>query len=133
MNIPRAAVATILLCLVCGTASAQEAKVTPLMTKELADIRGKEALMITVEYGPGQASAPHRHNAHTFVYVLEGSVVMQVEGGKAVTLSPGQTFYEAPDDVHTVSRNASTSKPARFLVMFVKMKGAPVTVPAGGQ
>jgi quercetin dioxygenase-like cupin family protein len=86
--------------------------------------------MITVEYAPGQASASHRHDAHTFVYVLEGSVVMQVKGGQPVTLTPGQTFYESPDDVHVVSRNASPTKPARFLVLFVKNKGAPVTVPA---
>jgi quercetin dioxygenase-like cupin family protein len=130
VNIPTAAAMAILLCLLGGTVSAQEAKVTPLMRKELTDLPGKEALMITVEYGPGQSSAPHRHNAHTFVYVLEGSVVMQVKGGKEVTLTPGQSFYEGPDDVHVVSRNASSIRPARFLVMFVKDKGAAVTVPA---
>jgi quercetin dioxygenase-like cupin family protein len=133
VHLPRAATAAILLCLLGRTMSAQGARVTPLMTRELADLPGKQALMITVEYGPGQASAPHRHNAHTFVYVLEGSVVMQVKGGQAVTLSPGQTFYEGPDDVHTVSRNASAIKPARLLVIFVKEKDAPVTVPAQGQ
>jgi quercetin dioxygenase-like cupin family protein len=100
------------------------------MTKELAGLPGKETLMITVQYGPGQSSTVHRHNAHTFVYVLEGSVVMQVKGGEQVTLSPGQPFYEGPDDIHTVSRNASTTRPAKFLVLFVKNKGAPVTVPA---
>jgi quercetin dioxygenase-like cupin family protein len=129
VNLLRAASAISLLALLAGRLSAQEAVVTPLMTKELADIPGKEALVITVEYAPGQSSAAHRHNAHTFVYVLEGSVVMQVKGGKEVTLSPGQTFYEAPEDVHVVSRNASTTKPAKFLVVFVKGKGAPVTVP----
>jgi quercetin dioxygenase-like cupin family protein len=133
VNIPMAAAAAVLLCLLGGRVSAQEAKVTPLMTKELRDLPGKEALMITVEYGPGQSSAPHRHNAHTFVYVLEGSVVMQVKGGKEVTLTPGQSFYEGPDDVHVVSRNASSTKPARFLVMFVKDKGAAVTVPAAAE
>lgn len=86
--------------------------------------------MITVEYAPGGLSAEHRHNAHAFVYVLEGAVVMQVKGGKEVTLGPGQTFYESPEDVHTVSRNASTTKPAKFLVFFVKEKGAPLTIPA---
>jgi quercetin dioxygenase-like cupin family protein len=113
-----------------AAAAAQEAKVTPLMTKELSGIPGKEGTMVTVEYPPGGSSAEHRHNAHTFVYVLEGAVVMQVKGGKEVTLGPGQTFYESPEDVHVVSRNASTTKPARFLVFFVKEKGAPATVPA---
>ena len=118
------------LCLISGTLMAQEAKVTPLMSKVLTDISGKEGLMITVEYPPGGSDPIHRHNAHAFVYVLEGSVVMQVKGGKEVTLGPGQTFYESPEDVHTVSRNASTTKPAKFLVFFVKQKGAPITVPA---
>jgi quercetin dioxygenase-like cupin family protein len=130
MNISRAALATVLLCPFGGRLVAQEAKVTPLMTKELADIPGREALMVTVQYAPGQSSAVHRHNAHTFVYVLEGSVMMQVKGGAPVTLTPGQTFYEGPDDIHVVSRNASTTKPAKFLVLFVKMKGAPVSLPA---
>jgi quercetin dioxygenase-like cupin family protein len=100
------------------------------MTKELPDIPGREALMVTVQYAPGQSSAVHRHNAHTFVYVLEGSVMMQVKGGAPVTLTPGQTFYEGPEDIHVVSRNASTTRPAKFLVLFVKMKGAPVSLPA---
>jgi quercetin dioxygenase-like cupin family protein len=113
-----------------GRLIAQEAVVTPLMTKALADIPGKEALMITVEYPPGSSDAIHRHNAHAFVYVLEGSIVMQVKGGKQVTLTPGQTFYEGPDDVHVVGRNASTTKPAKFLVLLVKKEGAPVLVPA---
>lgn len=108
---------------------AQNPKVTPLMAKELAGLAGKEAVMLTVEYAPGASSSKHRHNAHTFVYVLEGSIVMQVEGGKETTLGPGQTFYESPDDVHTVSKNASNSQPARFLVFFVKDKGAPASTP----
>jgi len=111
-------------------AAPQGAKVTPLMSKDLVGIAGKEATMLTVEYAPGQSSASHRHNAQVFVYVLEGSVVMQVKGGQEVTLGPGQTFYESPDDVHSVSRNASDTKPAKFLVFFVKQKGAPSTVPA---
>jgi quercetin dioxygenase-like cupin family protein len=119
----------LVLCLAAG-ATAQEAKVTPLMTKDLTGTPGNEATMLTVEYPPGGSSAEHRHNAHTFVYVLEGSVVMQVKGGKEVTLGPGQTFYESPEDIHTVSRNASTTKPAKFLVFFVKQKGAPATAPA---
>jgi quercetin dioxygenase-like cupin family protein len=95
----------------------------------LAGLPGKEGVMLTVEYPPGASSTTHRHNANTFVYVLEGSIVMQVEGGKEVTLGPGQTFYESPDDVHVVSKNASNSQPAKFLVFFVKDKGAPSLVP----
>ncbi len=124
----------ILLCLAAAALAAvvpgSDTKVTPLMTKDLTGIAGKESTMLTVEYAPGASSTAHRHNAHTFVYVLEGSVVMQVKGGKEVTLGPGQTFYESPDDIHSVSRNASTTKPAKFLVFFVKDKGAPATVPA---
>jgi quercetin dioxygenase-like cupin family protein len=118
------------LCLAVFGAMAQNTKVTPLMAKDLVGIAGKEANVVTVEYAPGASSAEHRHNAHTFVYVLEGSVVMQVKGGNPVTLGPGQTFYESPDDVHTVSKNASATAPAKFLVFFVKEKGAPATVPA---
>src|SRR5258705_11969933 len=120
----------VLICLIAGTLMAQEAKVAPLMSKDLTDIPGKEGLMITVEYPPGGSDPIHRHNAHAFVYVLEGSVVMQVKGGKEVTLSPGQTFYEGPNDVHVVGRNASSSRPAKFVVFFIKDKGAPVLVPA---
>jgi|SRR5579859_5173461 len=118
------------LCMAATAMAADDAKVTPLMSKDLTGIAGKEASMLTVEYAPGAASAEHRHNAHTFVYVLEGSVVMQVKGGQEVTLGPGQTFYESPDDIHTVSKNASSTKPAKFLVFFVKDKAAPPTVPA---
>lgn len=103
--------------------------VTPLMTKDLANIPGKEALMITVDYPPGGADPVHRHDAHAFVYVLEGSIVMGVKGGKEVTLTPGQTFYEGPNDIHTVGRNASTTKPAKFLVTLIKEKGAPAVLP----
>ena len=130
MNISRAAVVVVLLSAFGGRLIAQEAVVTPLMTKELADMPGKEALMITVEYPPGSSDPAHRHNAHAFVYVLEGSVVMQGKGGKQVTLTPGQTFYEGPDDVHVVGRNASTTKPARFLVLLLKEQGTPALVPA---
>lgn len=119
-----------LLCLVTSTAMAQEAKVTSLMSKALAENPGKEVLMITVEYPPGSVDPIHRHNAQAFVYVLEGSIVMQVRGGKEVTLTPGQTFYEGPDDVHVVGRNASATEPAKFLVVLIKDKGAPVLVPA---
>ena len=121
--------ALILLCSMTGTAMAQEAKVTSLMSKDLAEYPGKEALMIVVEHVPGGSSSIHRHNAHAFVYVLEGSVVMQLKGEKQITLTPGQTFYEGPDDVHLVDRNASTIKPAKFLVFLIKNKGAPALVP----
>jgi quercetin dioxygenase-like cupin family protein len=123
-------VALILLCLMTGTAMAQEPKVTPLMSKDLAETPGREVLVITVEHAPGGSSHVHRHNAHAFVYVLEGSVVMQLKGGQQVTLTPGQTFYEGPDDVHVVDRNASSTQPAKFLVFMIKNKGAPALVPA---
>jgi quercetin dioxygenase-like cupin family protein len=113
-----------------GALVAHEPKVTEVLSKELTDIPGKEGLMLTVEYPPGGSDPIHRHNAHAFVYVLEGSVVMQVRGGKETILTPGQTFYEGPDDVHVVGRNASQTKPAKFLVFLVKDKGAPVLVPA---
>ena len=123
-------VALALLCLMTGTAMAQETKVTSLMSKDLPESPGKEMLMILVEHPPGGASPVHRHNAHAMVYVLEGSVVMQVKGGKQVTLTPGQSFYEAPDDIHVIDRNASTTKPAKFMVVLIKEKGAPALVPA---
>ena len=120
----------ILICLIAVTLEPKDAIVTPLMSKDLPDFPGKEGLMITVEYPPGGSDPIHRHNAHAFVYVLEGSIVMQVRGGKEVTLTPGQTFYEGHSDVHIVGRNASQSKPAKFLVFLVKDKGAPVLIPA---
>ncbi len=112
------------------TLEPKEARVMPLLSKDLTDLPGKEGLMITVEYPPGSSDPIHRHNAHAFVYVLEGSIVMQVRGGKEVTLTPGQTFYEGPSDVHIVGRNASQTKPAKFVVFLIKDKGAPVLVPA---
>ena len=120
----------LLVCLITGTLRAQEAKATDLMSKDLTDLPGKQGQMLIVEYPPGGSDPIHRHNAHVFVYVLEGSVVMQVKGGKEITLTPGQSFYEGPDDVHVVSRNASNAKPAKFVVFFVKNKGTPVVVPA---
>jgi quercetin dioxygenase-like cupin family protein len=122
-------VAALLLCTAAGRLTAQQAAVTQLMTKELADLPGKEALMLTVVYPPGGADPIHRHNAHAFIYVLEGSAVMQLKGGKQVTLTSGQTFYEGPDDVHVVGRSASSTMPAKLLVLLVKNKGAPVLVP----
>jgi quercetin dioxygenase-like cupin family protein len=130
LNTRMAGLVAALLCMVGRPLIAQQAKVAPLMTKELADVPGKEALMITVEYPPGGADPIHRHNAHAFVYVLEGSIVMQVKGGKPVTVTAGQTFYEGPDDIHVVGRSASSTKPAKLLVLLVKNKGAPVLVPA---
>lgn len=107
-----------------------QAKATPLLTRDLMGIPGKEGVMLTVEYAPGQASASHRHNASAFVYVLEGSVVMQVKGGKPMTLGVGDTFFETPEDVHVVSKNASDTKPAKILVFLVKEKGASASIPA---
>ncbi|HWR16793.1 MAG TPA: cupin domain-containing protein [Terriglobales bacterium] len=116
--------------LTAATLVAQEAKVTTLMSKDLKESPGKQGLMLMIEYPPGSTDPVHRHNAHGFIYVLEGSIVMQVRGGQEVTLTRGQTFYEGPDDVHVVGRNASKTKPARFVVFFVKDKDAPVLVPA---
>jgi quercetin dioxygenase-like cupin family protein len=130
MKIVVVKIVLVLLCLMSATLAAQEAKVAPLMSKDLTECPGKEGVMITVEYPPGHSDEVHRHNAYTFVYVLEGSVVMQVRGGKEVTVTPGQTFYEGPDDVHVVGRNASKTKPAKFVVFFVQNKGAQLTVPA---
>ena len=115
--------------LIAGALFAQDAQVTPLMSKDLPECPGKEGLMITVVYPPGASDPIHRHNAHAFVYVLEGTVVMQVKGGKEYTLTPGQSFYEGPNDIHVVGRNASTTKPAKFLVLLVKNKDAPVLIP----
>ena len=122
-------VVLVLLCLVTGTAVAQQAKVTSLISKDIPGNPGKEMLMITVEHAPGGSSPIHRHNAQAMIYVLEGSVVEQVKGGEQVTLTPGQTFYEGPDDVHVVDRNASSTKPAKFLVVLIKDKGAPALLP----
>jgi quercetin dioxygenase-like cupin family protein len=117
------------LCLLAGTLRAQQPTVTSLLSQALTDLPGKEGLVITVEYAPGGSDPIHRHHAHAFVYVLEGTVVMQVQGGPPVTLTPGQTFYEGPNDVHLVGRNASSTQPAKFLVFLVKAQGAPVLVP----
>src|ERR1700753_341388 len=125
-------IAKLILCLAWlapGFLLGQEAKVTKILSQELSSLPGKEGLMITVEYPPGASDPVHRHNAYGFIYVLEGSVVMQVKGGKAVTLTAGQSFYEGPDDVHVVGRTASQTEPAKFLVLLVKDKGAPILVP----
>ena len=131
MTIPR--LALVLVCLMPVTLGPKEApneaKVTQLFSKDLPDVPGKEGLMLKVEYPPGASDPVHRHNADAFVYVLEGSIVMQVRGGKEVTLTPGQTFYEGPSDIHVVGRNASKTKPAKFVVFMVKEKGSPILIP----
>ena len=123
--------ASLLVCLLLGVTPvlAADPTVTALETKPLPDYPGKELLMITVEYPPGGADPIHKHDAHALVYVLEGSIVMGVEGGKEVTLGPGQTFYEGPNDVHTVGRNASQTEPAKFVVVLLKPEKAPVLIP----
>jgi quercetin dioxygenase-like cupin family protein len=121
--------------LVCGVMLAQHAAgapaavVTPLLTRDLPNIPGKEVLMINVEYPPGAVDPVHKHDAHAFVYVVEGSIVMGVKGGKEVTLTKGQTFYEGPNDIHTVGRNASNTQPARFVVTLIKDKGVDFFIP----
>ena len=121
----------LLLCigLTMTAAFAQQAKVTSLLTKDLMGIAGKEAALVSVEYPPGAMGAVHRHNAHVIVYVLEGSIVMQVRGGKQQTLKAGETFYETPEDIHVVGQNASKTQPAKFLAFFVKDKGTPLVEP----
>ncbi len=107
-----------------------DVKIAPLLKTELADLPGKEGLMITVELPPGHVSDAHRHRAHTFVYVLEGNIDMQVAGGELRHLKQGDTFYENSDDVHTVATNTSKTRPAKILVVFVKDRGAPPVLPA---
>jgi quercetin dioxygenase-like cupin family protein len=111
-----------------GSASAQVGTVTRLMTKDLQDVPGKEGMIEAVDFAPGEISRPHRHNADLFVYVLEGSVITQVQGGDPRTVYAGEVFYESPTDVHLVSRNASETQPAKLLVFYVKSKGTPPTV-----
>ena len=117
------------LALAGGTLVAHDATVRSLLSKDLAGVPGRELSLITVEYPPGGSDPVHTHDSQAVVYVLEGSIVMQVRGGAPVTLMPGQTFYEGPDDVHIVGRNASQTAPAKFLVFLVKDKGAPILTP----
>jgi quercetin dioxygenase-like cupin family protein len=112
-----------------GPAPPPAAVVRELLARDMAGVDGKEFRMLTVEYIAGGASMPHRHNAQVFVYVLDGAVRMQIQGSEPVTLGPGEVFYEGPDDIHTVSANASQTKPARILVFIVKDKAAPVSTP----
>jgi quercetin dioxygenase-like cupin family protein len=125
----RTALLALSLSLAGGTLVAQDATVRSLLSKDLAGGPGRELSLITVEYPPGGSSPAHTHHAQALVYVLEGSIVMQVKGGAPVTLAPGQTWDEGPDDVHVVSRNASNSAPAKYLVFLVKDKGAPILTP----
>ena len=120
---------TAFLCASPPAVAAPHAEVTQVMVRDLPDYPGKEGLMITVSYPPGSVDAVHRHDAHAFVYVLEGEIVMQVRGGPTQTLKAGQGFYEGPEDVHVVGRNASATKPAKFVVFMLKDKGAPVLTP----
>lgn len=133
-TIPALALVAVLAALPGVPAAAQTtpsaARTAPLLTQELADIKNKEVVMLTVEYKPGQSSPPHRHNAHTFVYVLEGTLIMGVEGKEPVRVGPGETFYENPADVHNVARNASDTEAAKFLVFFIRDKGAATMAPA---
>jgi quercetin dioxygenase-like cupin family protein len=114
-----------------ASGSAPQAVVKTIMTKKLPDYPGKEALMLTVEYPPGAADPVHRHDANAFVYVIEGSIVMGVNGDTPVTVKTGESFYEGPNDVHTVGRNASKDKPAKFVVILLKDSDKPALVPAG--
>lgn len=123
------AVLALSLSLAGGTLVAQDATLRSLLSKDLAGVSGRELSMITIEYPPAGSTPVHTHHAQALVYVLEGSIVMQVRGGAAITLAPGETFYEGPDDVHIVSRNASQTAPAKFLVFLVKNKGAPILTP----
>jgi quercetin dioxygenase-like cupin family protein len=127
--IKRTTILLFLLFLMASTVAAQEPNVVPLMLKDLKGNPGKEVEMILVEYPPGGSSPVHRHNAQAFVYVLEGSLAMQLKRGKEVTLTQGQTFYEGPDDVHVLDRNTSKTKPAKMLVIMVKDKGEPILIP----
>jgi quercetin dioxygenase-like cupin family protein len=129
MAMKNTAVLALLLSLAGGTLMAQKDSVRSLLSKDLAGVPGRELTMITVDYAPGESSPAHTHHAQAMVYVLEGSIVMQAKGKEPVTLAPGQTWYEGPDDVHLVSRNASNSAPAKYLVFMVKEKGAPILTP----
>jgi quercetin dioxygenase-like cupin family protein len=121
----------LLLLLAVSSANPQVGRVTPLMTKDLPDVPGKEGMMITVDFAPGEVDAAHRHNADVFAYVLEGSIITQLKGGRPQTVHAGEAFYESPTDEHMASRNASKTQPAKLLVFFVKVKGAPPTVVVG--
>ena len=120
----------ITICILSIASHSNATDVMQLFMKQIGGLMGEqEVQMLTVEYAPGEASQPHRHSGHTFVYVAQGTVVMQVEGGEELTLTVGQTFYENPQDIHTVSKNASSTESAKILVLFLRPKGAPPTLP----
>ncbi|MGX5658121.1 cupin domain-containing protein [Castellaniella ginsengisoli] len=134
---PHTKIFTALLCLACGASAAEPPPapppgpiVTQVMKQELPDMPGKEALMLLVEYPPGGVDPVHRHDAHGLIYVLEGEIVMGVRGGPETVLRPGQAFHEGPDDIHTVGRNASATRPARFLAVLIKNRNTPAVLPA---
>ena len=130
MKIPHVSLrASVVALLMLAAVPAGAADVKGLFTIDLADYPGKEARMLEVSYPPGARDMVHRHDAHAFVYVLEGQIIMQLKGQPAVTLKAGQTFYEGPADVHVVGRNASDTEPARFVVVLLGAKGAPVLTP----
>lgn len=124
-----ARIALLTLMLSTAASAGEAVRVTELMTKPMENVPGKEVTMITVDYAPGASDPVHRHDAHAFVYVLEGAVEMQMKGGEKVTLRPGQTFYEDPNGIHLVGRNASDTEPAKFVVVLVKNQGAPILTP----
>lgn len=101
-----------------------------LMSRDVIGLPGKEVVVAAIPSPPGQISPPHRHNAQVFVYILQGTMIMQVKGGPRMTLGAGQVFYESPSDIHTVSANASKTEPAKFLAILIKDKGKPAVFPA---
>lgn len=129
MRFHRSFLSCLLLAASIAQADPPQARVAPVVTRALEDYPGKEVTILTVEYPPGAQDPVHRHDAHGFIYVLEGTIIMGVKGGKTVTLTPGQTFYEGPADVHTIGRNASKTRPAKFLVFLLKNTGAPILTP----
>ena len=134
LTVGAAAVAAVMLSAIAARAqppmaSASHVGAKELMRRDLIGMPGKEVVMSTIEVPPGASSSPHRHDAQVFVYVLEGKMIMQVKGGPRMTLGPGDTFYENPTDIHSVSANASKTEPAKFLAILIKDKGAPGTRP----
>ena len=132
MNTRSVASLAALLCTVLLIVPVHAADVKQLMAKPLPELPGKEAVMLEVSYPPGAKDMMHRHDAHAWVYVLEGTIQMQLKGQPLVTLKAGDTFYEGPNDVHVVGRNASDTEPARFVVVLLKRQGAPVLTPVEG-
>jgi quercetin dioxygenase-like cupin family protein len=121
--------------LIPAIASAQTAGAAPqssrkvLMTKDLADFPGKEALVYLIDYPPGTNNLPHRHDAHVFLHILSGQLNAQVKGGELTVLNPGDTYYESPNDIHIVSRNPSSTTPAKAILFMVHNKGAALSTP----